>query len=117
MSPECTKGHGLGTALGCGRGALAGFVNVSAKIQPSIFHLVRNSLKYLWELFPLIMAELRRCSPHQGRVSAGLWPLPTPNRAPPASAELRKSDTVPEASDKLDLEGSENNALTTFVFA
>lgn len=40
-----------------------------------------------------------------------------PKPSSPGSAELRKSDTVPEASDKLDLEGSENNALTTFVFA
>lgn len=27
------------------------FVNISTKIQPNIFHLVRNSLKYLWKLF------------------------------------------------------------------
>lgn len=47
----------------------------------------------------------------------GFWQLPTPNQALTGSAELRKADTVPGASDKLDLEGSENNALTTFVFA
>lgn len=66
-------------------------------------------------------AEVRRwmhsSTPHWGRVSAGLWQLPTPNQAPTGSAKLRKADTAPGASDKLDLEGSENNALTTFVFA
>lgn len=43
--------------------------------------------------------------------------MPTPNQAPTGSAELSKADSAPGASDKLDLEGSENNALTTFVFA
>lgn len=52
-----------------------------------------------------------------GKGSAGLWQLPTPNQAPTGSAQLRKADSEPGASDKLDLEGSENNALTTFVFA
>lgn len=51
-----------------------------------------------------------------GKGSAGLCHFP-PNQAPAGSAQLSKADAEPGASDKLDLEGSENNALTTFVFA
>lgn len=49
--PHRGKNTEWGKALGCDRGVLAGFVNISTKIQPNIFHLVRNSLKYLWKLF------------------------------------------------------------------
>lgn len=47
-----------------------------------------------------------------------LQALPSPpDQAPAGSAQRSKADAEPGASDKLDLEGSENNALTTFVFA
>lgn len=55
-APKSTE---WGEALGCGRALLAGCVNVSTNIQPNIFHLLRNSLKYLWELF-LVSSHLSK---------------------------------------------------------
>lgn len=51
-SPECTKEHGMGKAL-------AGFAHISTKIHPNTFHLVRNALQCLWELF-LVLSHLPR---------------------------------------------------------